>query len=154
MSSGTLPAFRAISRSLNILRDGNGLYAAVRSSSSPFSSSVRSSRRSIELLLPFVLLNRTFRKFGGSGSRWGKTSYLQYYQSYALDSWLSRNGDDFQVICRKGVAPYILDVESTRRLSVALVHDLQALLSARKKIIFSPLAQGDNYREQLAALLG
>ena len=72
----------------------------------------------------------------------------------ALDGWLSRNGDDFQVICRKGVAPYILDVESKRRLSGALVHDLQALLSARKKIIFPPLAQGDDYREQLAALLG
>jgi hypothetical protein len=47
MSSGTLPASRAISRSLNILRAGNGLYAIVRSSSSPFSSSVRSSRLSI-----------------------------------------------------------------------------------------------------------
>jgi len=47
MSSGTLPAVRAISRSLNILRAGNGLYATVRSSSSPFSSSVRSSRLSI-----------------------------------------------------------------------------------------------------------
>jgi len=68
--------------------------------------------------------------------------------------WLSRNGHEFQVICRKGLAPYILDVESTRRFSGALVHDLQALLSARKKIIFSPLAQGDDYREQLAALLG
>src|SRR5215469_6630474 len=68
--------------------------------------------------------------------------------------WLSRNGHEFQVICCKGVAPYILDVESTRRFSGALVHDLQALLSARKEIFFSPLAQGDDYREQLAALLG
>jgi len=38
-----LPALRAISRFLNILRAGNGRYATVRSSSSPFSSSVRSS---------------------------------------------------------------------------------------------------------------
>jgi hypothetical protein len=68
--------------------------------------------------------------------------------------WLSRNGDEFQVICRYGVALYILDVESPRRFSGAFVHNLQALLSARKKVIFSPLAQGDDYREQLAALLG
>src|SRR5262249_35588 len=68
--------------------------------------------------------------------------------------WLSRNGHEFQVSWRKGVAPYISDVESTRRFSGALVHDLQALLSTRKEIIFSPLAQGDDYREQLAALLG
>jgi len=47
MSSGSLPAFRAISRYLNILRAGYGLYAIVRSSSSPLSSSVRSSRLSI-----------------------------------------------------------------------------------------------------------
>ena len=47
-----------------------------------------------------------------------------------------------------------LDGESTRRFSGALVHDLQALLSARKEIVFSPLAQGDDHREQLPALLG
>jgi len=41
------PALRAISRYLNILRAGYGLYAIVRSSSSPLSSSVRSSRLSI-----------------------------------------------------------------------------------------------------------
>src|SRR5882672_1150015 len=45
-SSGSLPALRAISRFLNILRAGNGRYATVRSSSSPFSSSVRNSRLS------------------------------------------------------------------------------------------------------------
>lgn len=67
---------------------------------------------------------------------------------------LNRNGDEFEVGCRKGVAPYILDVESTRRFSGALVHDLQALFSASKKIIFSPLPQGDDHGEQLAALLG
>jgi len=71
-----------------------------------------------------------------------------------VDGGLSRNDEEFHVICRKSVAPYILDLESTRPFSGALVHDLQALLSARKKIIFSPLAQGDDYREQLAALLG
>src|SRR6266481_9708997 len=54
---------------------------------------------------------------------------------------LNRNGDEFEVISRKGVAPCILDVQSTRRFSGALVHDLQALFSARKKMIFSPLAQ-------------
>src|SRR4029077_9368001 len=72
----------------------------------------------------------------------------------ALHGGLSRSGDEFHVICRKSVAPYILDSESTRPFSGALVHDLQTLLSARKKIIFSPLAQGDDYREELAALLG
>ncbi len=71
-----------------------------------------------------------------------------------LDGSLSRNGNEFHVSCRKGVAPYILDAESTRRFSGALVHDLQALLPARKEIVFSPLAQGDDYREQLATLPG
>jgi hypothetical protein len=71
----------------------------------------------------------------------------------ATTARLSRNGDEFEVICGKGVAPHILDVESTRRFSGAPVQDLQALLSAREEIIFSPLAQGDDYGEQVAALL-
>ena len=72
----------------------------------------------------------------------------------ALDGRLSRNGHEFQIICRKGVAPYILYGQSTRRFPGTLVQDLEALLSARKEMVFSPLAQGDDYREQFAALLG
>src|SRR5229473_4622471 len=65
-----------------------------------------------------------------------------------------RNSDQLQIVRRKDFPFRVLHFQPTRGLSGAFVQNLKTFLSAGKEMIFSPLAQSNDDREQLSAFLG
>ena len=64
-----------------------------------------------------------------------------------------RNSNQFQIVRRKDFRFRVVYLHS-KGLSGAFVQNLKTFLAAGEEIIFSPLTQSDDHREQLSAFWG
>src|SRR5260370_24270138 len=92
-----------------------------------------------------VSIHRPFRLV----DRWQDSGAL-----WSADVCSIRNSNQFQIVRRKHFPFRVLHFQSAHGFSGAFVQNLKTFLAAGEEITFSPLAQSNDDREQLSALLG